>query len=320
MQYYEVFGGCLQSEIAFPELPQAKSQCADWTLRLTSSPNELLAPTTLGEELLFQDLKARLVRAADRFRLSFDDTGVFDVSLDGREITWSPTAGASPETARSDILSRVLSLAIHVRGGVCLHASCVSLRDGAIAFLGPKGRGKTTLALALMAEGWRLLADDTLCVNVAAPITVAPGVLSMRIRPDVAQHLGRRGDASSEHGDEKRILRNLAPHEMALARVPLLAVYVLSPMHANARSAAVHRRALSPVESTLAVVHHAKISSLLGRGETGPLLERAAALTGAVPVYALDVVRDLERLNEVVEQLAMWHHGSALRDDLASSA
>ena len=320
MQYYGIFGGCLRSEIAFPELRAVRSRRADWTLRIAPDPSELLAPIVVGEELLVHDLKARLVRDASRFRLSFDDTGVFDISLDGREITWSPIPGASPETVRSDVLGRVLSLAVHLAGGLCLHASAVALRDGAIAFLGAKGYGKTTLALALVSAGSRLLADDTVCVRGAAPPTVAPGVLSMRIRSDIAQRLGRHGAASGELGDDKLRLRDLAAHEVTTQRAPLAAVYVLAPMRATGRSPAAQRRALAPVEATLALVHHAKISSLLGRGEASALLERTGALTRTTPVYALDVVRDLDRLADVVEQLALWHDSPLSRDGLASTA
>jgi hypothetical protein len=319
MQYYEIFGGCLQSEIVFPELRSAKPGRADWTLRIAPTPSQLLGPVLVGEELLVGDLTARLVRDAGCFRLSFDDTGIFDVSLDGREIRWSPAAGASPETARSDVLGRVLSLAVHAGGGMCLHASAVALPDGAVAFLGPKGHGKTTLALALVSRGARLLADDTVCVSDGAPPTVAPGVLSMRIRADVARQLGRHGTVGQEDGDDKLVVRDLAPHEVTTGRVALGAVYVLAPVRASGRAGAVHRRALTAVESTLALVHHAKISALLARGEAGALLATAGVVARAVPVYVLEVARDLERLEEGAAQLSRWHGVAVRPDELASA-
>lgn len=41
-----------------------------------------------------------------------------------------------------------------------LHASCVALDTGALLILGASGRGKSALALQMMALGARLVADD----------------------------------------------------------------------------------------------------------------------------------------------------------------
>lgn len=45
-------------------------------------------------------------------------------------------------------------------GGIIVHASCVALDGRGLLILGPSGSGKSALALALMAYGARLVADD----------------------------------------------------------------------------------------------------------------------------------------------------------------
>jgi hypothetical protein len=43
---------------------------------------------------------------------------------------------------------------------VIVHASCVALRSAAVLLLGDSGSGKSDLALRLIQQGWRLVADD----------------------------------------------------------------------------------------------------------------------------------------------------------------
>lgn len=49
---------------------------------------------------------------------------------------------------------------------VVLHASCVAVGDRAVLILGASGRGKSGLALQLMALGAVLVADDRTCVEL----------------------------------------------------------------------------------------------------------------------------------------------------------
>src|SRR3954454_19892503 len=95
MAEYEIFGGRLRSEMLLPELREVKSGSANWTFRVAQERPPLLAPVLLGEERLIDTVSVRLERDADRFRLSFDDTGSFDVGADGSDITWYPAPGAS---------------------------------------------------------------------------------------------------------------------------------------------------------------------------------------------------------------------------------
>jgi HPr kinase/phosphorylase len=50
-------------------------------------------------------------------------------------------------------------------GPVTLHASCVALGDAGVLILGTSGRGKSALALQLLALGCVLVADDRVIVQ-----------------------------------------------------------------------------------------------------------------------------------------------------------
>ena len=55
-----------------------------------------------------------------------------------------------------------------------LHASCVAVAGRAVLILGASGRGKSALALELMARGARLIADDGTILSPGAPPASPP--------------------------------------------------------------------------------------------------------------------------------------------------
>src|SRR4051812_16027302 len=127
MTFYAVFGGILQSDIDFPELTAIDGDRPNWTLRRHSSLPPLTHAVMVGEEELVGGVSARLERTPDRFRLSFDDTGTFDVARDGSSIAWLPAANAKAAVVRADVLGRVLAVALHAAGDLCLHASAAAI-------------------------------------------------------------------------------------------------------------------------------------------------------------------------------------------------
>ena len=304
MTCYEVFGGVLQSDIEFPELPASERDRPDWTLRRRESLVPLSDAVVVGVEELVGGVAARLERGRDRFRLRFDDTGSFDIARDGARIDWSPLPGASPAVVRADVLGRVLSVALHAAGDLCLHASAAAIGGQAVALVGPRGYGKSTLTMALVDNGARLVADDTVRLSGAPPRT-AVAVPSLRLREDAAARFGVHTEA--EIGD-KVIVRDapVAPERW----LPLQAIYVLVPRASDATPALIRRERLGSLEATLALVRHGKIAPLLGGEEAASVLPRASAVVKAVPVFALEVARDLERVGEAARVVAGWHGGT----------
>ena len=308
MHFYDIYGGRLESEAEIPELRPGAPGTADWRLRIAQTAAPIDAAVAVGEEQLLPDVFARLVRAKDRFRLSFDDTGIFDVSLDGRTISWTPAPGADPELARVDLIGRVLSLAIHAGGDACLHASSVSIGGQAIAFLAPKGYGKSTLAISMVGGGAQLLTDDTLRLRLGDPPIAVPGMYSIRLRDDSAKFAQR---PTSAEFDGKHLIDTWGDRELCPGEAPLVALYLLAPVAPSAERAAVVRRQLSPMHAMLGVAQQGKISALLGKTEGGVVARRIGALAAKVPVYRLEVSRSLDRLTDVVAQLHQWHHAAA---------
>lgn len=68
-------------------------------------------------------------------------------------------------------------------GRVQLHASTIVIDNKAVAFVGPAGSGKSTMALAGMSRGAHLLADDITWLKKApdAPVAICPPNITGRI-------------------------------------------------------------------------------------------------------------------------------------------
>jgi hypothetical protein len=312
MWFYEVFGGVLRSDIEFPELRVLSAQRPDWTLRSVCSLAPLEGGVVLGEESLFGGVNARLERGEDQFRLRFDDTGTFDISADGSTIDWMPGHGAEADLVRSDVLGRVLSIAMHAAGDLCVHASAVAIGEGAVVVLGEKGHGKSTLTMALLSDGARFVADDTTRLTIDPP-QVALGVPWLRLRTDAAARFGVERSATAD-GD--KIVHDVRATAADAPNLRLEALYVLVPRSDLTSQRPVMRRRLTPIEATLTLVKHGKCAALLGKQEAGLALGRASALARQVPVYALDVKRDLTLLGEVATELRHWHE--AARESMSS--
>jgi hypothetical protein len=305
MPDYSIFGGCLRSELQFPEL-RPSQQPPRWTLRLSAASPEARHEEVIGAASE-PPCNFALYRTTDGFRLYHSCTGNYDISADGTAVVWRPVQNAKVESARIDVTGRVLSIALHARGALCLHGSGVMLENEAVAFLAPKGYGKSTLAIALLNAGGQLITDDTFAVEPTSPATVLPGVHSMRLRSDSARRLLGRGATTTRALDGKHVVSNLDEDRLMSGPAPLKAIYILSPFAGNWDDASARRTLMPTLPAAISLVRHVKAGVLLGGPEATVVLDRAVAVAREVPVYTLHVVRDLNRLAEVVAQLVEWH-------------
>ncbi|HEX6533358.1 MAG TPA: hypothetical protein VF041_02105 [Gemmatimonadaceae bacterium] len=307
MRSVSVYGGRLDSEVPFA-LPPATAGDARWTLRRApGAPRAEDAVETLGDDHVEGDARVRLIRIVGGYRLVYDDTGTFDVLDGGARIAWYPGPRATEDAVRLDVLGRVLPLALHASGTLCLHGSAVEIGGRGVAFLAPKRHGKSTLAQALARAGARVLSDDVVPVDPGPEARVRPGVPHVRLWRDAAARLA----PAHVPPDEPRAKLTLdvpgATHA-AVDAVPLAAVYLLAPVSGGARDAA-RRVALSPSAAAMAVLPQARLAPLFARAAGAELLEGVVRLAGAVPVYTLEVARDFARLDDVVARVMGWHAG-----------
>ncbi|MEX1184572.1 MAG: hypothetical protein WEF86_15285 [Gemmatimonadota bacterium] len=308
MHHYRLFGGTLRTDFAVPELQPAPPAAPTWTLTSAVGPPAAAEGELLGSETVTPQAAVHMFRRPTGFRLAFDDTGCFDISADGSAIHWTHAEDASIADARADLTSRVIAAALHAAGTLCLHGSAVLCGDEAIGFVAPKFHGKSTLALALVGAGAKLLTDDTLPIDPGPPAHAYPGLHSTRLWPDSASRVGI-GTGEAPAGTSKQLFSALPDEHTTHAGHPLGAVYLLQPVRQprGDDGAVVWRTRLPSVEAALVMIGHAKLAPLLAKSEAPALMRSAAAIAASVPVYRLSLVRDLDRLDEVVATVRAWH-------------
>jgi hypothetical protein len=306
MTTYAVYGSTLASAVEFPELARATGASAPrWHFEITDALAPMPDAVELGAELIYADVHARLYAHRGGHRITVDDTGAYDLSPDGR-IRCQPIPGAWPDFVRAHCVGRVLATAIYLDGWLPLHGSAVELEDGVVAFLAPKGFGKSSLALALNQAGAPLVTDDTLPVEPTMPPRAWPGVHNLRVREDSLEALDV-SSAGETTREGKRMFHASHTGRVLVTPRPFAAIYILGRTVDGAPDTGVRRVPFSPTVAALAVVAHVKIGRMLGTDAAATMLERVANIVRMVPVHRLSIPQDLSRFPEAVEQLFAWH-------------
>ena len=122
-----------------------------------------------------------------------------------------------------------MAVLLQQRGFLILHASAVVLPDGAVAFLGDKGWGKSTMAAALQLRGYPLLTDDVLALKLdgdARPLAL-PAFPQLKLWPSAVKALG--GDPESLprivpqlNKRVRRLTEDFSPEPLPLNKIYLL--------------------------------------------------------------------------------------------------
>jgi hypothetical protein len=318
MPDYAIFGGVLRSQLAFPELMPATSISPRWVLSISDQAAPTPGAVVMGSEEVEPGIRVSLFRHPRGLSLVFDDTGTFEISTDGSQITWARPDAADLPSVRKDVLGRVLAVCLHQQGVIALHGSAVQLSNVAIAFLAPKFHGKSTTAAALVDSGARLLADDVVAVSTGNPPSVLPSVPFIQLWKDSAARVAAGAESVPGGEDSPKLQRRWeGPGQNAETAAPLDAVYLLAPVPPGA-PAGVRRLRLSGVEGALALLGQAKVGNLLGVERRADLLQSTSELADRIPVYRLEVPRDFDLLSDLTSSLWSWHardgSGPTLRD------
>lgn len=314
MLTYSAFGQGLRSEISLPELGAGGAGEATWTIRRqTEAPPAIPAASTVGAERIYDDVYASLSRHPAGWRITVDDTGTFDWDAAARSITCWRRPDGTEDFLRAHLLGRVLGTVLHDDGYLVLHGSAVLTPAGVIGLLGPKGYGKSSLALALARAGAPLLTDDTLVIDVARPNArtserplALPGVTSTRLLPDSAAALGVQV-GQDERADGKRAGSLGGDIPLATQSAPLAAIYLLLPASSIEDDHVAATARLPATSALAALTANSKVGEMLGPQAGGELLRRAATLLRRVPVRGLVITRDLARLPEAAATVLSWH-------------
>lgn len=148
------------TDLLLPELPPAAPEAGDRPvhIRLGRAPASLPAPLATTKDCEASDTE---------FLLRLPGIATYWVR-NGEEILVDREAGAPELDVRSYLMGSLFAVLCHQRGLLPLHGSAIATPQGAVAFLGVSGAGKSSIVAFLSRRGHRILADDICLIDPAA--------------------------------------------------------------------------------------------------------------------------------------------------------
>lgn len=218
-------------------------------------------------------------RADGTVLLRFHGACDAEVSTDLADVVVHPVAGADPGIAAVLTSGAVLAFQLYRRGLAVLHASAVDVGGAALAFVGPSGGGKSTMATLLCADGATLITDDVL--RVEADLTVRLGATGLRLRKgaDTLVELFGAAPGRRRSADDRQVL---SPEPAEVDRLPLAAVVVPIPDR-RLRRVRVERR--DAKDALFDLLSFPRLVGWQDPRVLGAQLGQLARLVADVPVY-----------------------------------
>lgn len=181
MHRYTAFGLTLASSLPLPELQAGEGEEDVHISSVKSSETEfLLDPSDVEKPAGIWYRYA----SPNQALLIWDGVGELLVR-DGNCIEFTPASGAEEDTLRLFILGAGLGVLLQQRGLLVLHGSGVVVNDSALGFVGAKGWGKSTTAMALYQRGHPLISDELLAIRFDDDVAmIVPGPSPLKIWGD----------------------------------------------------------------------------------------------------------------------------------------
>ncbi len=295
---YGAYNLNIRSHIELPDFPSPRGG-EDFEIRLESWPG---VPGT--RSISWQE--------EPDFEARFDYPGLARfVVRAGREVIISAAPEGDPEIFRLYVQGMMLAAALYQRGLFVLHSSVVDLGGYAIGFTGMVGAGKSTLATAFRARGYKILADDNAAIDVGqasrpaqfdkiengqagrpAPPSaprVWPAFPSLRVYPAVARSLGFGPSALRPVHVSQVKQAHAVADAFSPGPLPLGAVYVLD------RDFEGPPRRIQAVESMKELIRHS-VPTRWGVAGNARHLRLCARLAGKVPLFRIGTFRALAEI------------------------
>ena len=239
---------------------------------------------------------------ANRILLRFPALADFEIAPEGGDVYAFRDQGVEESTIDNLYLNQVLPLALSRQGRLVFHASAVETDDGAIAFAGVSGRGKSTLAASFAGSGSRFLTDDGLLLErLVGGYMVQPSHPSIRLWDDSLQALVHEAAALAppvQYTPKARILSDDVLSFCDETR-RLRSVYFLG----DGSASAVCIERMKPSDALIGLVNHSFLLDIDAQDVIAKHFEELIQLVKMPIYYHLDYPRrygDLPQIREAI--------------------
>jgi hypothetical protein len=290
----------IDCDLALPELtPAAGRRPPDLVVRRAPARQRHSVRTRCHEWRLPDGTRWASVAKGDGDHvLRFRRFAEFVVTDRGRSIRWRAPATTRPETIRHLLLDQVLPAVAFEHSLIGLHASAVVIGGQGVAFAGPAGRGKSTLAARFALDGHAVVTDDCLMVDWRQREPAAmPSYPSLRLWQDTANRLlgPTRGlTPVAEYTSKLRLGARVSAIRFRRRPVRVRRIYMIERRRGAARIDVLSSRQ-AYMELLKIAFHLDPLDRVAARRQVAAL----AALAECVPVARLRLPLRLDSLDDV---------------------
>jgi hypothetical protein len=309
MTFYKVSGFTVQSNIPLPELPHADGREPLYDFQLLRARGPRPAPSQWFHHWVLPDGRVWLSLAKHRsgYLLRFPDLADFLTPACGKKILCYPKPDTPLETLRHLLLDQVIPLLLSKREKLVLHASAVRASQGAVAFMGMTGAGKSTLSASFAEQGFSLLTDDCLLLEERGrELFATPSYPGLRLWDDVTSGLFEHEPSASRvahYTAKKRLGLNNGWLRFCPDSVPLLRIYTLPPPEEVNSANAIHISPLPAREAFIELVRYAFRLDITDRERLGEEFESLGRVVTLPLFFRLAFPRGLSLLPAVREAI-----------------
>lgn len=252
----------------------------------------------LGDSELFENPGAKFRFSERAAYLEWDRVGKVMV-CDGKRVVVEPDPGSTLEDFSPFLTGPVLTVLLHQRGYFVLHASSVAVGNVGVAFVGPKGFGKSTMAAYLKARGHRLISDDIVPLSVGKEaVWTVSGFQRIKLYDDSIEAVGANPTefptihrfASKRSFQLKNVLENES--------IQLHSIYIINASENLGISE------LSKADAFIELMKNAHLSRFLDVTKSQKAyFSLCKDITNLVPLFRLDRPNSLSELESIAETL-----------------
>lgn len=294
---YWAYGISIESEVLLPDLMNVDA-APDVRIRHGEVASTPLFKSLLENAQAFSRPGCEILAAPGAMCITWERVGTFLVH-GGSDVIVECEPNLPVEDLQAFLTGPVLSVVLHQRGLFVLHASAVVIDGAAVAFLGAKGDGKSTLAAHLQVRGHRLIGDDILPVDLKNNCAVVvSGFPRIKLYNDSILAVGHEpSDFPFIHRFvEKRSFQ--FADKLSTEPIALHGLYVLS------EGESVCLEELGQASSFMEITRHTYMNRYLNAlGAESEHFEHCQKLIQKLPVRKLERPRDFSTMDEVCRLL-----------------
>ena len=293
MPLYTAYGLGIDSCLTLPELV-AGADKIDLTIR---KERILDKPSEISQNEFFY------WRGDRETGLHWQALGTFLIRA-GKEIIIETVGGVDEEDLHPALLGACLAVALHQRGHLILHASAVKIGDKAIAFIGNKGWGKSTIASAFIEQEYQFITDDVLAIDLSRdrPL-VYPSFPQLKLCPDAVVAMGKDPETLPRVMSQTTKRQYRPDRNFNTDSVTLQSIYLLN------KGAELQINKIAAQDSILPLLAHSYGArfgkELLELGEAEHFLQ-CTQLANRVGIYSLQRPSDISLLADTVNLIQQF--------------